>query len=198
MLDVQTDVLAALAKLQTITEARQFRFAVAKALTKTAVEVQAEVRKNMPSRFTIRRPWTLQGIRIVPATKESLTASVYSRDKFMALQETGGTKNPLGNFIAIPTRAVRRTKRDSIRLSDRPKALGDKAHVVDVNGDKYLALKKPRRGKNGNELRLLYLLVPRAQLEERLGLNKDGQRVARARFVENLRVALAAAVATAR
>ena len=198
MLSVQSDIMQAMKKLRSITEAQQFKFAVAKALTDTAYEVQGEVRGNMPNRFTLRRNWIVRGIRVERATKDNLTATVYSRDKFMGLQEMGGPKTPLGRFVAIPTRAVRRTAKDMIKKADRPAALGDKAHIVEVKGNKYLALKKPRKGRGNNELRLLYLLVPRADIKQRLGLNKDGQRVARAKFVAKLKRALAAAIATAR
>lgn len=198
IISVQTDIEKAIKQLQSITEKEQFRFAVAKALTKTAVDVQREVRKNMPSRFILRRQWIVQGIQIERATKQNLTASVYSRDKFMKLQETGGPKNPLRNYIAIPTSMVKRTKTDLIARSDRPGALGDKAEIIELNGHKWLALKKARKAAGGQRLKLLYLLVPRAQMKERLGLAKDGERIARARFVENLRDALEQAVRTAR
>lgn len=197
-ISVQTDIEQAIRKLATFTEQQQFKFSVAKALTKTAVDVQGEVRKNMPSRFVLRRQWIVQGIRVERATKQNLTATVYSRDKFMGLQEFGGSKSPLRNYLAIPTSMVRRTKTDVIAKSDRPSSLGDKASIIDFNGHKWLALKKPRKGAGGNKLRLLYLLVPRAQLKERLGLGKDGMRVARAMFVDNLRDALEQAVRTAR
>jgi len=198
IVSVQTDIEKAIRQLQSITEKQQMAFAVAKALTKTAVDVQREVQNNMPSRFIIRRPWVLKGIQVERATKQSLTATVYSRDKFMQLQEFGGTKNPLRNYIAIPTSMVKRTKTDIIARSDRPGALGDKAEIIELNGHKWLALKKARKGSNGQRLKLLYLLVPRAQLRERLGLNKDGQKVARARFMLNLQDALEQAVRTAR
>lgn len=197
-ISVASDIAKAAAKLRSITEAQQFKFAVAKALTQTAYETQKEVRSNMPQRFTLRRQWIVQGIKVQAATKANLTATVFSRDKFMGLQEVGGTKNPLRNYLAVPTKAVRRTPRDMIRAADKPKNLGDKAHIIDVKGNKYLALKKPRKGKGKNDLRLMYLLVPRAQIKERLGLNKDGQRIARARFIENLRRSLESAVASAR
>lgn len=198
-LSVKTDIDAARRKLASVTEAQQFRFATAQALTRAAVEVQAEVRKNMPSRFTLRRDWVVKGIQVERAKPADLTATVYSRDRFMALQEAGGPKSPLRNYIAIPTKAVRRTPKDIIRKADRPKSLGDRAEVVEVKGHKYLALKKARRGRNGGgQLRLLYLLVPRAQLKERLGLVKDGFRVVKARFQDILAKSLADAVARAR
>lgn len=197
-ISVQSDIEAAMRKLATLTEQRQFAFATAKALTQTAYDVQKELRANMPQRFILRRQWVVQGIRVDKATKASLTATVYSRDKFMGLQEFGGTKGPLRNYLAVPTRMVKRTKTDMIAKSDRPQALGDKAAVVDYNGHKWLALKKGRKGATGNQMRLLYLLIPRAQIKERLGLNKDGMKIARAKFAQNLQDALEYAVRSAR
>lgn len=197
-ISVQSDIEDALRKLQTLTEQQQFAFATAKALTQTAYDVQQELRKNMPQRFILRRQWIVQGIRVDKATKTNLTATVYSRDKFMERQEFGGTKSPLRNYIAIPTKMVRRTKTDMIAKSDRPGQLGDKAAIVDYNGHKWLALKKGRKGAGGQQMRLLYLLVPRAQIKERLGLNKDGMKIARAKFAQNLQDALEYAVRTAR
>ena len=132
------------------------------------------------------------------ATKENLTATVYSRDKFMGLQEIGGTKGPLRNYLAVPTRMVKRTPTDMIRKADRPKALGDKVEVVDYKGHKYLALKKGRKGNSGNQMRLLYLLIPRADIKKRLGLGDDAIKVARARFSQNLKDAMQFAMRTAR
>lgn len=198
---VQSDIHKAIAQLQTLAEAKQLNFAVAKSLTQTAKEVQEEVRKNLPERFTLRRERFIKsGIRFIPATKSKLEAVVYSRDDFMNLQEFGGlkTRRGGGQYLAIPTSMVRRTPKDIIRKADRPKNLGDKAEVVEINGRKYLALKRARKGANGNRLKLLYLLVPRANIHERLGMNKDGQRIAKERFMVILKENLAAAVATAK
>lgn len=197
-ISVAAEIDHAMRQLQTIRQAEQFRFSVAKALTATASQVQQEVRKNMPGRFTIRRPWVVNGILIEKATKQNLTATVYSRDKFMGLQEVGGAKGPLRNYLALPTSMVRRTKKDLIAKADRPKNLGDKVEMIEFNGHKWLALKRGRKGANGNKLRLLYLLVPRAQIKSRLGLGEDAARVAKARFVQNLNDAMQFALRTAR
>ena len=199
MLTMQSDIEKALRQLKALTDPKQLNFAIAKALTQTAVEVQKELRRNMPSRFTIRRPWIVQGIRVERATKQNLEAVVYSRDDFMELQETGGTKNPRRRYLAIPTKAVRRTKTQMIAKADRPGALGERAEVVEYNGNKWIALKKARRGANkGGQLRLLYLLIPRAELKERLGLEKDGLKIAPERFGPLLEKALEEALRTAR
>lgn len=209
---VQSNIEAAMRQLQTIAEAKQFRFAVAKALTTTAADVQKEVRKNMPERFTLRRQWVVQGIRFEKATKENLTATVYSKDVFMGRQETGGTKTPkFDNHLAIPMRAVRRTKSAMINPADLPANLG-KAEFTVKRGKK----EATRRGAGGSvfkivsggrtflcrrrngKVELLYMLVSKAQVKKRLGLGDDGMRVARAKFSQNLQDAIEYAVRTAR
>lgn len=195
---VQTDLDKAVAQMLAMTEARQVPFILSKAINDTAKDVQAEVQKNIPQRFTLRRQWIVQGIRVKPSTKANLEAFVYSRDDFMSLQETGGDKTPRGRYVAIPTSMVRRTPKDVIRKADRPKNLGDKAQIEEYRGNKFLALKKARRGKNGNQLRFLYLLVPRADIDERLKLREDGSRVAMAMFPRRLEEAIAYAMRTAR
>lgn len=188
----------AIAQMLAATDPRQLQFAAAKALTDTAKDVQTEVRANIPQRFTLRRQWIVQGIRIMPASKANLEAVVYSRDDFMRLQETGGDKTPRGRYVAVPTSLVRRTPKQVIRKADRPRNLGDKAQIEEYRGNKFLALKQARRGKGGNDLRFLYLLIPRADIDQRLKLREDGERVARAMFPQRLQEAIAYAMRTAR
>jgi len=107
----------------------QYPFAAAVALTRTAQDAQAEVRAELPTRFTIRNRWVSQGIRIVPAKKNCLEAEVGSRDDFMALQETVGIKRPRGEPLAVPTEKVRRTKRGLISKAQRPRQVLQKPKV---------------------------------------------------------------------
>ena len=116
----------------------------------------------------------------------------------MDLQETGGTKDPIGNYLAIPSRLVRRTPKDLVRKADKPRSLGDRASIVEYKGNKFLALKNPRKAANGQRLRFMYLLVPRASMKERLKLHDDARRVIAQRFPINLQAAIAAAMRTAR
>lgn len=211
-ISVASEIQKAVSQLQTIAEAQQFRFSVAKALTVTAAQVQQEVRKNMPERFTLRRQWVVNGIRIEKATKDNLTATVYSKDAFMGRQEVGGTKVPkFDNHLAIPMRAVRRTKTGMINAADLPSNLG-KAEFS-VKRGKQMA---PRRGAGGSvfklvsngrtylcrrrngQVELLYLLVPNAQVKKRLGLGDDAKKIARLKFAQNLNDALEFAMRTAR
>lgn len=71
---------------------RHAQVGIAEALTRTALDARDAVRETPPQRFTLRRPWVAQGIGALPATPRRLVAVVYSRDRFMALQETGGEK----------------------------------------------------------------------------------------------------------
>lgn len=196
---VQAEIEESIKKLQSIAEAKQLNFAVARALTQTALDLQAEVRVNMPRRFTIRKQWTINGIRITPATKQKLEATVYSKDDYMGLQEYGGVKSPTKKqYLAVPLSMVRRTSKDSIRRSDLPKNLGDKVSKVEINGKFYLALKRGRMGANGQKLRLLYALIPAGKIKKRLGLETDGDRIARAAFKSRLNQFMIEAMMSAR
>jgi hypothetical protein len=197
-MNIQSNIKQAVAKLQRITDAKQLPFAIARALTVTARDVQDEVRNNLAQRFTLRNNWVRQGIQIQRATKQNLESIVFSRDAFMGLQELGGAKSPLGNYLAVPTSLVRRTPKDMIRKSDRPKSLGDKVGIIEFRGRKWLALKRSRKGRNKTELRLMYLLVPRADIEPRLKLRDDGLRVSQAVFERRLQESLELALRTAR
>lgn len=75
-------------------EKQQMPFAIAKSLTKTAQQVQAEEVKVM--RATLDRPtdYTLKSLYVKPATKRDLSAMVYFKDKSSA-----GKGNPAANWM---------------------------------------------------------------------------------------------------
>lgn len=161
---------------------RNARFAVARALTDTAADIQADVRRTMPQKFVLRRDWIVKGIRITPAKKDSLVAAVYSKDaSFMARQETGGDKTPKqGQNLAIPAigpRGVKRTKAGIIQKSQLPGALGNKAFKVQGRSGKQLLMMRDKRG-----LRLLYVLQHDARVKPRLGLHSTAEKLAGPRF----------------
>lgn len=105
---------------------RHVPFAIARALTLTAKDAQAEVKQGLPGRFTLRNNWVMSGIRITPATKTHLEAAVGSREPFMARQETGGTKRSRGGHrIAVPKTKPAKV----IPRGQRPSAMRSKPRV---------------------------------------------------------------------
>ena len=97
-LDLSADVVKATDFLSALAHRRVPR-AAAQALTRTAFDARDAVRESLPERFSLRRPWISKGIGVTPAQPRTLMAAVWSRDRFMALQESGGTK---ANTSAIP------------------------------------------------------------------------------------------------
>jgi len=97
-LDVTADVAKATEHLSDVA-AKRIPNAAAKALTRTAFDARDAVRDGLPERFNLRRPWVSRGIGVTPAKPSTRMADVWSRDRFMALQESGGTKT---GKLAIP------------------------------------------------------------------------------------------------
>lgn len=212
-ISVQTDIDRALRQLTSITEAQQLRFAVAAALTDTALDGQAEVRRNMRRRFIIRRDWIIKGIRIKPATKAKLEAWVYSIDEFMGRQERGEAKRPARDtHLAVPYQA-RTSPQAIIRNADLPQHLGKKEiEIVNRKG-----VKRTIKGKGGEafkfeaggvtylvrrrgaKLEFLYALQRQTKpLKPRLGLADDVRMIARTRFGRHLQRRMEMALRTAR
>lgn len=174
---------------------KHYRFAVALALTTTGKRVQAEVQRNIPLRFTLRRDWIVKGIRIIPATKDNHEVVIYSRDsKYMTRQELGGDKVAMeagGKYIAIPLSGVKRTKSQLISQSDLPKNLKNSYVIEASDGRKYIAVRR------GNRSILMYELIKRAHVKPRLGLVKDGERITKKYFAVDLEAAIKVALRTA-
>lgn len=163
--------------------AKNMKFAVAKTLTNLAQESQEQVRREMPRKFTIRRPWVVNGIRIRPAARDRLEAVVYSLDSggrrgFMTRQEFGGVKTPEGGkHIAIPLKAVKPNARTIIPQYMKPKSLlmyGPQKNKTAQRAVSRAAAFKVKGKKPGQEWILIrkggkvmpaWLLTPRAQID---------------------------------
>lgn len=208
---VKSDIRTLAASLSALDET-QLPYSIARALTATAKEAQAQVVAAMPGEFILRRDWIVRGIRIDPARKNNLVATIYSRDPFMARQEYGGQKIPMdgGRNIAIPL-AARPNPSSIIPDALLPanlgyaeytpskngnlvtkKGTGNAAFRMVSNGKTYLALRTP------SGLKMMYLLVPSAHITPRLHLGEITARVVRERFAENFIAAAREAMATRR
>lgn len=191
---------------------QQLPYTIARALTATAKEAQAQVVAAMPSEFILRRDWILKGIRVQAAKKDNLVATLYSQDPFMARQEYGGQKIPMdgGKNIAIPL-AARPDPRGIIPEELLPANLGMAEYTVSRNGN--LVTKKGTGGaafrmvSNGRTylalrtaagLKMMYLLVPSAHITPRLNMGEITMRVVKQRFAHNFILAAREAMATRR
>lgn len=211
-ISIQTNIARVLPQIQQTLSARNMKFAVAKTLTNLAQEAQAQVRREMPRRFNIRRPWVVNGIRIRPASRDRLEAWVYSLDSggrrdFMTRQEFGGVKTPEGGkHIAIPLKAVRPTAKTIIPQYMKPKSLlmyGPQKNKTAQRAVSRAQAFKVKGKKPGQEWILIrkngivqpaWLLTPRATIDRTDFLTKPTREIVNRRgdilLYVNLREAL--------
>ena len=149
---------------------KQFRFALASTLTAVAKEAQKEVVKAIDNRqggaFTVRNNWTAQsnkfGVKVQPATKTDLSATVGTAADWLIPHEEGEDKTPTkGKHIAVPTKRVRRTKRDIISRAQRPRNLKRSFIVLRKDGDLWLYM---RSTKKRYPIVAMYKLTGRARI----------------------------------
>jgi hypothetical protein len=142
-------------------EAKQLPFMMAKTLTDTAKDAQAEVKRNVRAAFKLRNTWTESGIRIKPADKKGnngrIEADVHTdtanrttgAPDYLGRQEEGGEKVPYGGrqYIAVPTIYLRRMAPGVIPAELRPRnllgAVGGRFAVRTRKGQ--IALRNQRR-----------------------------------------------------
>ena len=169
-------------------ERRQVPFATALALTSIGNAARDEVRKDLPGRFTIRRPWVARGILVEPARKSKPAARVFSRDAFMVAQETGGPKHdarpiPAGRLAAVhKTRVVPRSQWVAPLLR-RKNVFYRAGSVFERKGDRIEALYRLRR---------------QVSVKPRFGFAETVERVVAGGFAASFALAIARAMATAR
>jgi hypothetical protein len=107
----KTDIDRALRQLDTVAEHRQFHFAVTRALTMTAADVQKEELKTLREAIDRPKEITLKSIRIRPARKDTLEAHVYVDDfglgkgiapaKYLVAQIHGGQRRFKRHEVAL-------------------------------------------------------------------------------------------------
>jgi len=186
---------------------KQVTFAMASALTLTAKEIQAGVIQSIESGFTVRSGWdkpaNIFGVRIKPATKQDLSAWIGTAADWLEkfVQEPAGSfilKTPKGEFLAIPTKNVRRTKRDLIQKSQRPAALlGKRDFIIVTKRGLHILFQRRGRGKS-SQMVALYFLVPHAKIKEKDFLGPPTERIFGQRFEAIFEEQVAKAFASAR
>lgn len=179
-------------------EQREIPFAMSVALNRTAVRIRDRVRAELPRRYTIRKPGVLRGWQVRASSKRQwprLRAVVGSRDYFWTLHATGGIKRPARGSVAIPTRAVRRTKRGAIGKAQRPGALIAKGRArVDQDAGAIRATKTTKR----RPLSLLYLLRRQVRIPKTLPLEEIAREEVARRLPREFRRAMSEAIKSSR
>jgi hypothetical protein len=175
---------------------KQIIFAAAQSLTEVAKESQTAVIADIQQTFTTRGKWYLPsnkfGIKIKAAKKNDLTAEVKTAADWLSLHETGGTKTPDGRHLAVPTENVRRTKRQIITRSQRPKNLKRSFVIQTASGPVLFQ----RRGKK--KIVALYDLEPKVKIKKESTVIEPTRRTVQQRFDRIFEKNLANAVKTAK
>ncbi len=143
---------------------RQLNYAAAVTLTRVAKEGQSASIRAIKGTFTTRGDWyqpaSIFGVRVRPATKDSLEAEVGTRAHWLALHETGGVKRPRGQYLAIPTAAARRANNQSVSRSRRPRN-ARRTFVAETRSGPVVF------ERTGGGIQALYFLEPRAVIRKR-------------------------------
>lgn len=181
---------------------KQVRFALAMALTTTAQDAQTAIRDSLQGTFTIRNRWTEPsnkfGVKVKPAKKDNLIAQVGTDADWLTLHEEGGIKTPQGHFIAIPTKNVRRSKKQIVQKGQRPRALmGKRDFLITTKAGRVVLFQRTGRGK-ASKIKAMYVMVPRSSIKKHSTILSPTEKVIQQRFGENFSKALKRAIATAR
>ncbi len=157
------DMTGAQSKLANI--AKQSNFAASQSLNDGAIAGQKALLGEYADRFTLRRPefFRMHGARLTRSTKANLVAEVGTTDaaKFLSKHLTGGQHGPADGQgkLAIPLSAVRRTKKDLIPTSQRPRALVAAGAFFKGPRDGLSQLAKAVGRGKAKTVRTFYLLV---------------------------------------
>jgi len=139
------------------------------------------VRDGLPERFNLRRPWISRGIGVTPAKPRTLMAEVWSRDRFMALQETGGTKT---GKLAIPVGPMAQTAQTRvIPKSQWPGQVMAKKNVFYRAGSVF-------ERRDEKRILALYLLRRQQKVEPRFGMADTVRSVALKEYYRQMERAL--------
>lgn len=177
---------------------KQFTFALSRALNSTAKLAQAATKAAIQSTFTVRNNWLNSpvGPKVLYATKTDLSAAVVMKGGFLNLHETGGIKLPSGRFLALPTRNVKRNKRDIVTRSNRPTQLKNTFIGTGKSGRKVI-YQKIGKGKR-QKVRAVYVLIPQAEIDKEPTMTAAVPRTVEKEFAGVLFRELRNALATAK
>lgn len=150
---------------------KDVRFVAAKSLTQTAQEVQTAVRQHIREAFVLRRPNFEKSIKVRPATKQNLEATVYTMAGFAALQQTGGKQSAQSGRLAVP----RYDNLRQVKAGRKTSAAGSFLIKLKSGGHAIAS-------RANGEFRILYYLKNIAYNPKRLEMLEIGEEVSVRRF----------------
>ena len=192
---VKSDIDAAIRQVEAKFR-NQVPFATAKALTRTAQDVQRAIVDQLPAVFDRPTPFTMRGVGITYATKATLTSRVFLRDiqrEYLQLQVTGGVELPKKVALVVPAgidlNAYGNLPRNKVKsLLARKDVFSGRVRGV---GGIW------QRTANGG-LKLLIAYEPKATYRRRFPFGAIARETIERRILPNFRAALAQAIGTAR
>ena len=150
---------------------KDYNFACAYALTKTAQDVQAKTRAELAAKFTLRNKFTASSVKIVPATKDNLESQVYSKAWYMPDQDTDGKRPaqerwiPGDDFeratgINPKQKVIPKKLRKGGIFSQKLKGAGSRPFTIDTQSGARLVV--ARQSEKQYPLFVLWVIVNRA------------------------------------
>lgn len=146
-------------------------FVAAKTLTKTAQAAQEQIKQHLRATFVLRKPNFEKSIKVRPATKQTLEASVYTMAGFATLQQTGGRRVAKTGQLAVPQYDdLRHIK--AVRKTNQPGSF-----VMNLkNGGMVIAR------RSGKEIEILYHIKNFALVPKRFEMLEIGADTAQKEF----------------
>lgn len=200
-IDVSSDIDAAMASVGDFFRS-QIPFATAGALNNSIFDVRADIiADTWPKAFKVRNQALPRRLFIVKekATKRSLMAKMgqdLDRD-FVERQATGGTKRgKSGGRVAIPAEPEKmRTATGRIRAALKPGRLNGTRGVFSIkSGSRTLVMRRIRK----RTVKLLYAVVPQANIRKRFMFDEDATATALRVFPGYWRLGMNAAIHSSR
>ncbi len=187
VISVEVDFKEARKELTKV-ERDQLPFATAVTLTRMAQAAQKEIREVLlPKKFELRNKHIVRGIRITPARKSRLVSEVFTRDQqILEKQERGGPIPFKSKYRFVPVaRDVVKTKRGLPRKNFSPREIFQSLATSRKSDASRFFISDLPSGAVGlfgftrfdRAPRLLYIMIQRASINERLEFVKTAIRV---------------------
>ena len=172
---------------------KQLPFATMKALNATVTDMRKEVIANIQSKQKSNKAWwnhPIYGINRIFATKSKTFAVLFTKMKWVHLQEEGGVKTASGRSIAIPLDRVPKSR----RKSGGARIMGAQAKTFFTKK----GLFRKAGGKKNPRVELLFWFKKAVSIKPLFEFKKTAHKTALLKFPRNFAYWLDRAIRTAK